>query len=187
MEGVDEVQVMPGVYLTTFSGAASRPNPETAQKEVSSDLGGEARTTVSGIPVDGDIFESENAEVLQEEIARLRLSVQKLLESNALLKEFMQDDADPEYALAIQENVAVIDRRLRMIKVLMQKLAAVSGAHMGAMRAMAGKGPCHAEFVGMDPSQAPSSLGQASANGTPNVRAASAEVEQSVEEEGVYL
>ncbi|KAJ3080434.1 hypothetical protein HDU99_008370 [Rhizoclosmatium hyalinum] len=134
----DEVQVMPGVYLTTFAGSSAEK-----QKQVD-DQKGITLKTVSGIDVDLDVFDSENAEILQQEIARLRLSVQKLLESNHLLKEFSKEDPDPEYALAISENVQVIDKRLRMIKTLMQKLAAVTQT-VGSVAS----GPCHAELTGL--------------------------------------
>ncbi|KAJ3065939.1 hypothetical protein HDU98_010705 [Podochytrium sp. JEL0797] len=132
----EEVQVMPGVYLTTFTstsvnGPHSQPKPESI-----------AIKTLSGVNVDLDVFDSDNAEILQQEIARLRLSVQKLLESNHLLKEFMATDPDPEYPLAISENVQIIDKRIRMIKMLMQKLAAVSIPEGGISG-----GPCGAELA----------------------------------------
>ncbi|KAJ3025190.1 UNVERIFIED_CONTAM: hypothetical protein HDU68_007371 [Siphonaria sp. JEL0065] len=144
----DEVQVMPGVYLTTFQS--------TSSARVEEEFGGKSISikTASGVEVDLDVFDSDNAEILSQEIARLRLSVQKLLESNSLLKEFNAEDPDPEYELAIKENVQVIDKRLRMIKALMQKLAAVSfvpgNSSSSSNSVGASSGPCHAEMAGVD-------------------------------------
>ncbi|KAJ3263977.1 hypothetical protein HDU77_009627 [Chytriomyces hyalinus] len=147
---MEEVQVMPGVYLTTF--ANDRSNASKPTNETSNNL-----QTSLGIPVDASELESDNPEVIQLEIARLRLSAQKLLESNAILKEFLETDADPEYSQAIAENVDVIDRQLRSIKKHMQKLALLSNHSNGVESAdvvgmgMGTRGPCLSEMLQINP------------------------------------
>ncbi|KAJ3122843.1 hypothetical protein HK100_011815 [Physocladia obscura] len=143
----DEIQVIPGVYMTTFSTPAP---PVSERDQINQST---SRHTAAGIPVAtlDEITESDNPELLQLEIARLRLSTQKLLESNALLKEFDAADPDPEYSLAISENVVIIDKQLRRIKRLMQNLAAIlpggfsrnNGSEDGILPS---SGPCHSEM-----------------------------------------
>ncbi|KAJ3239231.1 hypothetical protein HDU81_006336 [Chytriomyces hyalinus] len=148
---MEEVQVMPGVYLTTF--ANDRSSASKPSNEASNNL-----QTSLGIPVDVSELESDNPEVIQLEIARLRLSAQKLLESNAILKEFIETDADPEYSQAIAENVDVIDRQLRSIKKHMQKLALLSSHSSGiesadvvGMGIGSTRGPCLSEMLQIHP------------------------------------
>ncbi|KAJ3133738.1 hypothetical protein HDU90_005576 [Geranomyces variabilis] len=56
----------------------------------------------------------DNLEYLREEIARLRRSVEMLLNSNRELQPHADDD--PEFAQAIAENVGVIARQVQLIK-----------------------------------------------------------------------
>ncbi|KAJ3174069.1 hypothetical protein HDU88_000036 [Geranomyces variabilis] len=56
----------------------------------------------------------DNLEYLGEEIARLRRSVEMLLNSNRELQPHADDD--PEFAQAIAENVGVIARQVQLIQ-----------------------------------------------------------------------
>ncbi|KAJ3210734.1 hypothetical protein HDU83_000003 [Entophlyctis luteolus] len=139
----DEVQLMPGVYLSRLIPRTSHP---TSSPEASGAQPGEQQSlkilTADGITVDtSDAFGSDDADIIQREIARLRLSAQKLLESNAMLKEFQATDSDPEISLAISENVVIIDRQLRAIKALTLRLATLPNV------AGVSAGPCQAELA----------------------------------------
>ncbi|KAJ3291180.1 hypothetical protein HK104_006288 [Borealophlyctis nickersoniae] len=87
---------------------------------------------------------------LRYEIARLRRSVEMLLRSNVELREFCKEgehDGDEEvFAQAIEENVHVINRRIRQIRELEIELESLGGT-----------GTCGGD-VGTPTSPGPSSL-----------------------------
>ncbi|KAJ3181760.1 hypothetical protein HDU87_000778 [Geranomyces variabilis] len=90
-----EREVMPGVYL-------SDPPPPPPESPL-----------------------LDNLEHLREEIARLRRSVEMLLNSNRELQPHAEDD--PEFAQAIAENVGVIARQVQLIQKYEERVDALTG------------------------------------------------------------
>ncbi|KAJ3034962.1 hypothetical protein HDV00_004503 [Rhizophlyctis rosea] len=118
----DEVEIAPGIYLTKYvpkpSTSTTSPQPPPTQPTSL------ASTLLSSSP-------AETAAHIQEEITRLRRSVELLLRSNQEMKEADPSSQDPIFVEAITENTAVISRQLYQIRKYeeeLQKLGLGAGA-----------------------------------------------------------
>ncbi|KAJ3054713.1 hypothetical protein HK097_001056 [Rhizophlyctis rosea] len=116
----DEVELAPGIYLTKrkqpstpSAPSPSSPAPQPARPPSLSS------TLLSSSPAD-------TAAHLQEEISRLRRSVELLLRSNQELKEADPNGEDHVFVEAITENTAVIARQLVQIRRYEEELATLS-------------------------------------------------------------
>ncbi|KAJ3304344.1 hypothetical protein HDU76_005210, partial [Blyttiomyces sp. JEL0837] len=127
----DEVELMPGVYLTrNIAPPSNTSSASNATSSTSTSTASASRpvklSATHGVPVSDDVYGDEmDPSYMLEEIARLRSNVEKLLRSNAELREFMETDPDEEYRLAIEENVTVIDWKLKLIKTMELKVKAM--------------------------------------------------------------
>ncbi|KAJ8322838.1 hypothetical protein BDV3_006868 [Batrachochytrium dendrobatidis] len=105
-----EVEVSPGIFLIKRK-TQSPPAAIAAQLPHVSGTG-----SVAGGVMHGIVTQTDNLEFLAQEADRLKHSVELLLKTNAELREY--SSTDPDCAEAIQENVTVIDRQMRMIKAI---------------------------------------------------------------------
>ncbi|OAJ42782.1 hypothetical protein BDEG_26194 [Batrachochytrium dendrobatidis JEL423] len=114
-----EVEVSPGIFLIKRK-TQSPPAAIAAQLPHVSGTG-----SVAGGVMHGIVTQTDNLEFLAQEADRLKHSVELLLKTNAELREYSSTDPDCAEAsmngldsCAIQENVTVIDRQMRMIKAI---------------------------------------------------------------------
>ncbi|KND03082.1 uncharacterized protein SPPG_02147 [Spizellomyces punctatus DAOM BR117] len=121
----EEVEIAPGIYLTQRGSHPKPPNPAGAQQ----DAGGTIQ---------------DNAEWLQQETARLRRSVELLLRSNQEMRD--SDPGDPDFVQAIDENVAVIERQIQVIRKYEERIKQLLGDAAPPNGSAGGRG-CDRELV----------------------------------------
>ncbi|KAI8997967.1 hypothetical protein BC832DRAFT_595412 [Gaertneriomyces semiglobifer] len=131
----DEVELMPGVYLSRHRGIKSTSLKDSLPQVVG------ANATLS-----------DDVTYLSQEVARLRLSVEALMRSNKELKDAIDTQKeqhlgpDPDFVEAIQENVHVIARQLSTIKIYQDRIQELQGVRPGQLVS----GTCATEMTGAE-------------------------------------
>ena len=104
IDNTEEVQVLPGVYITDYRTTGDSSSSHTPQHYPST------------LPLSCDSDPNVTLEVTE-----LENSIKHLIRSNVELAKAMEDDPDPVYAESIQENMEVIAKRKLKIKELLSK------------------------------------------------------------------
>ncbi|TPX64756.1 hypothetical protein SpCBS45565_g05681 [Spizellomyces sp. 'palustris'] len=120
----EEVEIAPGIYLTRKG-----PQPKPISPLGTQDVGAAVQ---------------DNAEFLQQETARLRRSVELLLRSNQEMRD--SDPGDPDFVQAIDENVAVIERQIQLVRKYEDRIKQLLGDAAPPNGSAGGRG-CDRELV----------------------------------------
>lgn len=117
IDDAEEVEVMPGVYITDYRTGAStsQPTSQSLQPARSSNPPTNSQNT-SNPPLHCD-----SDPHITHDINLLENSIKHLIRSNVELAKAMEEDPDPVFAEAIQENLNVIAKRKLQMNELLAK------------------------------------------------------------------
>ncbi|KAI9184474.1 hypothetical protein H9P43_003527 [Blastocladiella emersonii ATCC 22665] len=111
----EEVEVMPGVFLTARRPRATEPAPAPAPKSASDTLAAEWSAYITAL-------HDLSTESVIGEYRAVDLAATQLVRSNAELAEYAAADPDPVLTEAIRENEAVLVRFEAKKKLVLQLL-----------------------------------------------------------------
>ncbi|KAJ1566263.1 hypothetical protein HK405_010504, partial [Cladochytrium tenue] len=138
MDDLDEVEVMPGVYLLRRAAPAATSAVRDGRSSNENRASGEA----------APYYADMDAAHLVDEIARVELELSHLERSNREIAEFVLTDPDPEFDLALAENTAAMSRRRADIAGMRKALGvALTGGVNSAAAAAAAVGPCAGQLL----------------------------------------
>ena len=120
---MDEIEIAPGVFMTDYRNKASRPSQEVTSAYIDNMKPVSAEEFIARLVQNGE----NTPPLLEEHRKRLELSIEKLKESNDILR---QHADDPDCIEAYHENLFVLDKQQAMLDAVIQLLADLGGLYL---------------------------------------------------------